>query len=108
MNNQDEVQLQSAIIQTLDLNMEAQSSFESFKEKLIVYINGLINDDFEKLIFLLYKTDVEEKKLKSVLSSANTDAASIIADLIIERQLQKIRSRKEFRSNENVPEDEQW
>lgn len=65
-------------------------------ETLSAYINQLINEDFSKLINLLYRVDVNEDKLKMLLkNSVNEDAGSIIANLILERQASKIRNRRE-------------
>lgn len=56
------------------------------KEKLIDYLNEFINQDFSKVVQLLYRIDVSEAKLKKVLhENPNEDAAGLIADLIIER-----------------------
>ena len=56
------------------------------KEKLIDYLNEFINNDFSKVVQLLYRIDVSEAKLKKVLHEhPNEDAAGLIADLIIER-----------------------
>jgi hypothetical protein len=101
-------QLQFEIITTLDLAIQEENSFDLFKEKLIVFLNELINHDFEKLIYVLYKVDVSEKKLKNVLNVSNADAASVLADLIIERQLQKLESRRIFKKDDEIPEDEKW
>ena len=80
------------------------------RQKLISLINELINKDFHSLVQLLYRIDVNEKKIRTFLDkNTNTDSAAILADLIIERQLQKIESRKYF-SNKNKQEDdeEKW
>jgi hypothetical protein len=37
------------------------------KEKLIAYLNEFINNDFSKVVQLLYRIDVSEAKLKKVL-----------------------------------------
>jgi hypothetical protein len=103
-----EEQLQNEIIKTLDLTIHAENSFDLFKKKLIVFLNELINHDFEKLIYVLYKVDVSEKKLKNVLSTSNADAASILADLIIERQLQKMESRRIFKKDDEISDEEKW
>jgi hypothetical protein len=72
-------------------------------------VNRLLSNNFEKLVSILYRIDVSETKLKTVLKeNPGEDAGKIIADLIIERQLQKIKSRKETKSNNNIPEDEKW
>ena len=72
-------------------------------------ISRLIMEDFEKLVQLLYRIDVSENKLRQTLSeNPATDAATIIADLIIERQIQKLRTRKNQLDRPDIPEDEKW
>ena len=80
------------------------------RSQLIEGINHLISQDFNKLVLLLYRVDVSEKKLRQILAeSPQTDAAILIADLLIQRQLEKIRSREEFRKDENdIPEEDRW
>ena len=70
------------------------------RKKLLVLINDLINEDFQSLLQLLYRIDVNEKKIRHYLNEKpHEDAASVLADLIIERQLQKMDTRKKFRTN---------
>lgn len=78
------------------------------RTRFIFLINQLINHDFNTLIRLLYQIDVSEKKLNQVLkNNVNTDSAPLIVDLIIERQLQKIESRKIFTEPEWPKTDEE-
>jgi hypothetical protein len=104
-----EEQLIDSLKKDLQIDLASKISFEKIKEKLAEYINHLINDNFEQLIYILYKVDVNESKLKKLLKE-NPDAASVISDLIIERQLQKIKTRKEFRSSdkEKNSDEEKW
>jgi hypothetical protein len=52
---------------------------------------------------------VNEKKIRDLLNENDSkDAASVIADLIIERQLQKIESRKNYRSKNDNSNEERW
>lgn len=83
---------------------------EEIREQLISLINELVNKDFASLLQLLYRIDVDEKKIRLLIQKNPTeDAASIIADLIIERQLQKIESRKHFKENNDRDcEEERW
>ncbi|MBL0134480.1 MAG: hypothetical protein IPP79_10985 [Chitinophagaceae bacterium] len=68
-------------------------------EQMIALINELIVNDFDKLVQLLYRLDIDELKLKTILrNNPDTDAGKIITALIIERQLQKKKSREEFRT----------
>ncbi len=85
-------------------------SFSELEIQLAEYVNRLILTDFEKLVSLLYRIDVPEQKLKSLLQEfATEDAGKIIASLIIERQLQKIKARKEFtKKDDQFDEEEKW
>ena len=95
--------------QSLEIDLPENISFELLKERLSSHINFLIQSDFQKLASILYRVDVSESKLKNLLKeNQGFDAASIITDLIIERELQKIRSRQEYRNDENISEDEKW
>ncbi|HWC54101.1 MAG TPA: hypothetical protein VG676_11000 [Chitinophagaceae bacterium] len=82
----------------------------SLLNELALFINDLIVNDFTKLVQLLYRIDISEKKLKQLLSdNADKDAGKIIAELIIERQLQKIKSRQQFKSPGGIIDDsEKW
>ena len=73
-------------------------------------INDLIQNNFNHLVQLLYCIDVNETKLKKVLKdNPNEDAAKVIAQLIIERQQQKVLSRNTFRKKEDgMDENERW
>lgn len=84
---------------------------------LIAYINDCINHDFNKLVQLLYRIDVSEQKLKTILQShPNEDAARLIAAVIIERLAATKAARASFAthtkiegtsSESNTPEDEE-
>jgi hypothetical protein len=80
------------------------------RQALIEKINDLINNDFQKLVSILYRMDVSEIKLKQLLTeNPGTNAAIIISDLMIERQAEKIRSREQFnKRDENIKDDERW
>lgn len=76
---------------------------------LVETIRHLINNDFEKLIQLLYRMDVSEKRIKESLNtSLDRDAAMTIADLMIERQAQKNASFQSNKLDNDIPEDEKW
>ena len=84
-------------------------SNEQLHNDLSDYINNLIITNFERLIQLLYRIDVSEYKLKILLKEHPTeDAGRIIADLIIERQRQKILLKQTFSNNDSISEEERW
>ena len=79
------------------------------RQQLIDYINDLLLHDFNKLLQLLYRIDISEQKLKTVLGeNPQTDAAIIITDLIIKRQEEKIKTKLSFRSDNNIAEEDKW
>ena len=76
---------------------------------LNAYINHLLSHDFQSLVSALYRMDVNEDKLKILLNkNPNQDAAGIIAQLMIQRQQQKLFSKNNFKVDENIPDDEKW
>ncbi len=80
-----------------------------FFDKLAGYINDLVNNDFDYLLSLLYRIDVDEKKIRHLLATKKeANAGELIAQLMIERQEQKIRSREQFKPPTNIPEEEKW
>ena len=98
-----------ALRQSLGIDLPENIQFEELKEKLSVHINHLVQSDFEKLVSLLYRIDVSELKLKRLLQqNTGENAGRIIAKLIIERQLQKIKSRQEHRRDSTISDEESW
>lgn len=72
-------------------------------DNLIAYINDCINHDFNKLVQLLYRIDVSENKLKTILQSNPTeDAAKLIAAVIIERLAATKAARASFSSTNQI------
>lgn len=111
MSMTDEQQLQTEIIQYTDSSLAVRDNDAGiFRQKLAEYINLLINTDFNKLIYILYRLDISEKKLKQLLAGEQqTDAGGLIANMIIERQLQKILSRKQYRmQDDGIADEEKW
>ncbi len=98
MNSKDQISIPDQI---LFISGSIQTKNDShLREKLIELVNDLINENFSTLLQLLYSIDVNEKKIRLLIEKNPIgDSASIIADLIIERQLQKIASRKLFKEN---------
>ena len=93
MNEAEEIRefLQS----DLALACPTDASMEDLIEVLADRINRLIHADFDQLIRLLYRIDVNENKLKSLLKNeASHDSGRLIATLIIERQLQNKNERR--------------
>lgn len=106
----DNKELIQQINKELAVTLPEKITLNEIQEKLSVHINHLIQNNFEQLVSLLYRIDVSESKIKSLLqNNAGENAGGIIASLIIERQLQKIKSREQFKSEQkNFDEEEKW
>jgi methyl coenzyme M reductase gamma subunit len=73
-------------------------------------INELIKNDMTRLISILYRIDVDEKKIREMLrENKGTDAGLIIAYLVIDRQKQKIKTRNMFNTQvDDIDEEDKW
>jgi hypothetical protein len=78
-------------------------------EQLAAFINQLIDRDFSRLVQILYRLDVSEAKLKSILIENPTgDAGEMIAHLIVERIRQREENKHLFPKDPNIPEEDKW
>jgi len=94
MSNSD---LVTELNHSLDLQLPGHIALEDLHHELSAHINYLIKNNFEALVALLYKIDVNEDKLKlHLIDNPNEDAGKVIAALIIERFQQKANAKKQF------------
>jgi len=106
--------METAIIKYLNEKFDLEIPGKTTREQMITFlaerINYLITNDFTQLLQVLYRIDVSEQKLRTLLKqNAGTDAGRIIAVLVIERQLEKLRSREQFRKDgKDIDEAEKW
>lgn len=98
----------SELSDKLEIEIPEKKSMEELKLLLTGYINHLMNNNPDKLVSILSRVDVSEKTLKANLQNQKENASSIMAQMIIERQLEKIKTRERFKSNDDIPENEKW
>jgi hypothetical protein len=93
-----------------ELALTPSLSGEILRQTMAVHINDMILHQFDRLVQLLYRMDVSESKLKEMLQvQAGTDAGYLIAGLVLEREQQKIASRRQFtQQRNNDSEAETW
>ncbi|MFZ1279359.1 MAG: hypothetical protein WAR59_00885 [Ignavibacteriaceae bacterium] len=71
---------------------------EEFRKYLAEKMRDLLDKNYNLLINTLYRIDISEKKLAELFSSRNKELIpEKLADLIIERQIEKINFRKRYR-----------
>ena len=73
-------------------------TLEDVRRFLIPKITALLDRNPEMLMHILYRIDVAERDVKHVFAeSAPKDIPAHLADLLIERQLLKLKIRREYR-----------
>ena len=71
---------------------------EEFRKYLTEKMKDMLDKNYNLLINTLYRIDISEKKLAELFSSKNKGSIpEKLADLIIERQIEKINFRKRYR-----------
>ena len=76
--------------------MIPQSSIDRnmIREKLEILIAHLMDHNFEKLLQAMYRLDVSEAKFHEAMTEKPfEEIPSSIADLVIDREMQKVRTR---------------
>lgn len=108
----DPVVFQETVLQLSEdaaLAIQPGITYEQLEELLAQRLEELISHNFQQFVLLLYKIDVAENKVREVLESDITpDAYRKIAALLIQRQQQKIISRKEFTKPGDDDGEEKW
>lgn len=107
----EESKILDALIRTdwkIEVNKSATEA--DLLDALAFEIDKMIQHDFSRLIQLLYRIDISEKKLKDLLNkNKQANAGKLIAHLIIERQKEKIRYRKENPpQHKDSSDEERW
>ena len=102
--------MNNAIVHIVNDSFSLQANENNFLDFLTEKINFMIVNDFNKLIYILYRADINEQKLNRLLAeNKKEDAGKIIAALFIQRQLEIIKSRKENTANsKNDSDEERW
>jgi hypothetical protein len=119
----ESIELIKDLNRSYELQLADHLSLDQLEALLTEKMNALIRGDFGALVQLLYRVDVSEARLRQLLRGAeggqdgeNTgeDAGKIIARLVMERQWQKIETRRKFKGGATAgeegagPEEERW
>jgi hypothetical protein len=95
--------------ETMELRLPDTISYERLEELLAERLEILISHHFQQFVFLLYRIDVPENQIRDILErDAGDGAYRKIAGLLIERQLQKIKSRETYKTSPPENEEDKW
>ena len=80
-----------------DFDLPENISEEQLRDVLIKTFTYLVEDDFPKLLQILYRADVDQYRLKELLENTEgKSSAEIIADAYIARQKAKVETWKKY------------
>jgi hypothetical protein len=107
MKNSD---MQDPIREQLQTTVGCDLPESNWKIRLIDEIRYLLENDFHKLISILYRMDVPEGKLRGLLQeNPDQDAAELIAALILERAAKRQETKEQYgRSQDENDAEERW
>ena len=95
--------------ETMELRLPDTISYEQLEALLAQRLEILISQHFQQFVFLLYRIDVREDLIREILEKdAGEGAYHKIAGLLIQRQLEKIRSRETYKSKPPEDDAERW
>lgn len=85
----------------LDITSKNLKTLNEFRAYLTSKLTKMLDEDYNGVINLLYRIDVNEEKLNELFSSSNKDfIPASLADLIINRQIEKIKWRMKIKNGE--------
>jgi len=72
------------------------------REKLELAIDHLLNNSIYRLRWILYKIDVDEEKVTSILRTKQPDVAKQITDLLLQRCYKILETRRNYQSDSSI------
>jgi orotate phosphoribosyltransferase-like protein len=100
MKNNDIAEVSILIRRDFNLGNEElvqQTTMDELKVRLTQIVTYLLDKDFEKFLHAMYRMDINEEKLKVALASDPPEqVAPNVAQLIIQRELQKVETRRKY------------
>lgn len=93
-------ELTDAISSRFELEKTEGFTLDDLRDALYLRIRELLDKNVERLLSMLYRVDLSQKRLDEIFENGSKDDIALkIAEAVIDRQLQKIKTR-EFYKNE--------
>jgi hypothetical protein len=87
-------------------NFEIQAAddltLEEIRGILALRIRELLDKNVEKLVSILYRIDISQQKIDEIFERGNSSKDEIslkMAELVIERQLMKVQTRRQYKQH---------
>ena len=80
-----------------DFELEGEPTDGQIRQQMIHAFGWLMDNDISRMMNILYRADVDEERLKSLLlGRSQLPSAEVIADEYIRRQKQKVETWKKY------------
>jgi len=80
-----------------ELPVKSNPSIQELHKYLTIAIGSMLDREFNKLLNLLYRVDIEESLVAEALHAEKpSEVASELAWLVIDREMKKVESRKKY------------
>ena len=77
----------------------APADLEAVKSYLTKVISYLLDKDMNRLLNIFYRIDLREDKVRTILTQAPVETiAAQLAELVIEREMEKVRTRLKYKN----------
>lgn len=78
-----------------------RENYKELERELAEYLNNLLVRDYNKLITILYRIDISQEKAVAALAeyAEKESPGETLARLIIDRQLEKLITRRKYRKD---------
>ena len=95
-------ELSEAISSRFELTIADNYNLDDLKQALFYRIRELLDKNVERLLSILYRVDLSQNRLDEIFqNSSKEEIAEKIAEAVIERQLQKIKTREYYKNTES-------
>ena len=89
----------SIISRNFEVETSGELTIESLVKLLSVRIRELLDRNLEKLVSIMYRIDLNQSKVDKIFENVSKDEIAYqLSVLIIERQIEKVRTRRLYKS----------
>lgn len=94
------------ISRNFEVERSGEITFETLRDLLGMRIRELLDKNLEKLVSIMYRIDLNQEKVDRIFENISKDEIAFqLAVLIIERQMEKVRTRRLYKNTEDQIEE---
>ena len=106
MKHENMTNLHHALVQSWQIDSTTGLTHHAFLDALADRVAAMLKHNLDRLASAMYTLDVDEARFNAALALPGNDAtARAVAELILEREIQKMVSRQKYREPVGAEED---